>query len=242
MIISHRKRFIIFAPWKTASSTVHFRLAAYDESPYSRFYDFNPHINRVVHQHLTCADFQCLPESKLGYFTAAFVRNPYDRAYSAFRQLQRAILLQPRAIYPKPWIARLVRRLVADNFAQICAAGFDFDHWITLLDEAQVYEIGRNISLPLHPAHYWTHVNGKQIVDFIGRVESFEEDFARLCESLGISDARAGNRKVNVESVAIPCGSYKYCDRMSAQSIARLNEIFAVDFDLFGYPQVAVPT
>jgi hypothetical protein len=72
MILSHAKRFVMFLPWKTASQTTASRIAAYNESPYSRFFHFNPHLCRVVHQHLICADFAALPESKNGYFLASF--------------------------------------------------------------------------------------------------------------------------------------------------------------------------
>jgi hypothetical protein len=84
MIVSHTKKFIMFLPWKTASQTLSHRLHNLDESPYSKFFAFNIFLNRVVHQHLTCSDYCSLPESKLGYFLASFVRNPYDRIYSAF--------------------------------------------------------------------------------------------------------------------------------------------------------------
>ena len=115
MIISQKHRFVIFAPWKTASSTLGLRFRSYDQSPYPRFFYFNPHLNRVVHQHLTLADFRLLPESRLGYMTASFVRNPYDRAYSGFIQLQRDIAEQPRAVYPSEWIKELVRAQLAEN-------------------------------------------------------------------------------------------------------------------------------
>ncbi len=72
------------APWKTASSTVAQRLGKYNESSYSLFYEFNPYLNRVVHQHLTRAELASFPEGKGAYRVAAFVRNPYDRVYSGF--------------------------------------------------------------------------------------------------------------------------------------------------------------
>lgn len=78
------------------------RLEEYNDSPYDRFFYFNSYLNRIVHQHIICADFACLPESKLGYFTASFVRNPYDRVYSGFRQLQKDLREQPHAIYAEP--------------------------------------------------------------------------------------------------------------------------------------------
>jgi hypothetical protein len=108
---------VIFSPWKSASSTVRLRFCSYDESPYSSSFHFNPYLNRVVHQHLTLADFRLLPESRLGYTTASFVRNPYDRAYSGFIQFQRDIAEQPRAAYPSAWIKELVTAQFAENAA-----------------------------------------------------------------------------------------------------------------------------
>jgi hypothetical protein len=240
MVISHSKRFVLFLPWKTASQTMALRLAPYNESPYSPFFHFDAHINRVVHQHLTCAEFAALPEGRLGYFAASFVRNPYDRAYSGFRQLQADLREQPVAAYPEPWIGELVMRQLSENFAQLCRARFDFDEWVAGLGEEQVYEVGRNTNLPLHPAHYWTHVAGQQVVDFIGRVESFEEDFAGLLARLGIDPVDPANANVREPGGMATSGphGYRYADRMSARSIERINRLFERDFDLFGYERL----
>jgi Sulfotransferase family len=213
MIISHAKRFVILSPWKTASQTVRLRLAEYDESQYSIFFHYNPHLQRVVHQHITCAEFMCLPESKLAYHLASFVRNPYDRAYSGFLQLQRDLQSQPRATYPAPWIRDLVVSQLNENFSQLCQAGFEFDAWIKLLREEQIYEIGRNANFSFHPAHYWTHIAGAQAVDFIGKVETFEADFAELLKRLSVEGPKQGNFNVadlvgssegNALAIAIP--------------------------------------
>jgi hypothetical protein len=101
MTISHAKQFVMFAPWKTASSRIHRRLEQYNESPYSRFFYFNPYLQRVVHQHVTCAEFTSFPESRCGYFLASFVRTPYDRVYSGFLQLQKDIQQEPYALFPE---------------------------------------------------------------------------------------------------------------------------------------------
>src|SRR5258708_900801 len=179
MIISHQQRFVMLVSWKAASSTLHLRLARFNESRYPRFYYFNPFLNRVVHQHLTCAEFDALPEAKAGYRRAAFVRNPYDRFMSAFRQVRRDVALQSRATFPEPWIKELVMRQLDENRAQLARANYEFNAWVGLITEDQIFAVGRNSSFPLHPAHYWTHLAGTQYVHFIGRVEDFEADFAR---------------------------------------------------------------
>lgn len=240
MIVSHRRQFVLLLPWKCASQTLRLRLAAHDESPYSPFFHFHPGLNRVVHQHLTCADFLCLPEAKLGYLVAGFVRNPYDRVMSGFRQLQHDAREQPQREFPAPWIRDLVCEQIAENFALLCRAGFDFDRWVSLLGEQQILEAGRNTNFPLHPAHYWTHVAGRQVAGFIGRVERFEEDFDRFLARAGIEDAPRGNENVADlagDSAGNPFG-YRYAARMSPRSRARIHELFRDDFEIFGYERV----
>jgi hypothetical protein len=241
MIISHKKRFVMFLPWKTASQTIALRLQPYNESPYDRFFYFNRHLNRVVHQHISCADFVCLPESKFGYFAASFVRNPYDRAFSGFRQLQKDIQEQPNAKYPETWIRDLVNKQLAENLAKLREANFQFDEWLALIDESQVYEVGRNSNFPLHPSHYWTHIAGQQFVEFIGRVENFEAYFNAFCSRAGIASTEAVNYNIfDLQgSSANNSSGYRYVDRMNAASIDKINVLFSEDFKLFGYETIA---
>jgi hypothetical protein len=238
MIVSHAKRFIVLAPWKTASSTAHRRLEAFNESPYSRYYHFNPHLQRVVHQHLTYTDLMALPEGKLGYFVAAFVRNPYDRVYSAFLQLQSDLQQQPSQTYPSNWVKSLVMSQLAENYAQLAAAGFDFDEWLALVKEHQIFQIGRNSSFPLHPSHYWTGVAGKVEVNFVGKVESFEADFEALCSHIGVGPLQRVNENITGELAESAGQQYRYVARMSRASIGRINALFQQDFELFGYTKV----
>ena len=162
MIISHSKKFILFSPWKTASSTTNTRLNSYNQSPYSSFFHFNKNLNRIVHQHMICADFMSLPERKLKYLLGSFVRNPYDKVYSGFQQLQKDLKNQPSFEYESPWVMNHVMRQLSENSAQLRQAQYDFDGWVTLLTEEQIYEAGRNSNFPLHPAHYWTHIADKK--------------------------------------------------------------------------------
>ena len=236
MIISHKFRFVLLLPWKTASSTSHERLVAYNDSPYSRFFYFNPFLQRVVHQHITYPEFAALPEGRKGYFSGAFVRNPYDRVYSGFLQLQRDIQQHPTAEFPAPWIKPLVMQQIAENFAQLAAAGFDFDRWFGLIEEHQIYEVGRNSSFPLHPAHYWTGLDREQNVNFVGRVENFDHDFSAFCSNVGVTPADVPNSNVsNVVVDASTTTSPRYLSKMNAASISKVNALFSLDFELFGY-------
>jgi hypothetical protein len=236
VIISHKARFVLLLPWKTASSTSHERLVAYNDSPYGRFFYFNTFLQRVVHQHITYPEFAALPEGRKGYFSGAFVRNPYDRVYSGFLQLQRDIQQHPTAEFPAPWIKALVMQQIAENFAQLAAAGFDFDRWFGLIEEHQIYEVGRNSSFPLHPAHYWTGLDREQNVNFVGRVENFDHDFSAFCSNVRVTPADVPNSNVsNVVVDVSTTASSRYLSKMNTASISKVNALFSVDFELFGY-------
>ena len=240
MIISHTHRFVLLSPWKAASSTCHERLLPYNESPYSRFFYLNKSLNRVVHQHITFAEFLSLPEGKLGYTVGAFARNPYDRAYSGFVQIQRDIAFQPQAAFPEQWIKDLVMAQLERNSRRLAQCEYDFNRWILSVPEYEILDVGCNTNMPLHPAHYWTYAAGMQ-VDFIGKVERFEADFAAFCASVGITPPAEVNANVTANAASStrslhPC---KYVSRMSPAAIARINDLFKEDFELFGYEMAA---
>ena len=130
-------------------------------------------------------------------------------------------------------------RQVADNLSQLCQAGFEFDKWMSLIREHQIYEIGHNPSFPLHPSYYWTHIGAKQFVQFVGRVEEFESDFAKFCDLVGLDNVDRVNANVVVEPIVGGEGriAYKYIDRMDKKSIDKINILFQRDFELFDYQQ-----
>jgi hypothetical protein len=240
MIFSRTHSFSLLLPWKTASQTLVARLLPYDQSPYPRFYYFNKHLNRVVHQHITLPDFRLLPESHEVSKIGVFIRNPYDRAYSGFRQLQTDLQQQPRQPYPCKWVKELVLKQLEENRRGIESANYDFDTWIANLTEDQVYESGRNSSFPLHPLHYWTHNAGELFVDFVGKVEAFEIDLEKLQELFGISiSSKANSNVVDIQGDAKKSShGYRYTNRMSKKSIDKINHIFNADFELFSYTQI----
>jgi hypothetical protein len=240
MIVSHKKKFIMLLPWKTASQTLYARLEDYDESQYGGTFEFNPFLNRIVSPHLTRADLQALPESRLGYFTASFVRNPYDRVYSGFRQLQRDVATHPSSTFPSHMVRGLILQQLDDIERQIGLAGNDFDNWVRLIEEVQVLEQGRNPCFALFPAYYWTHFGGQKAVDFVGKVETFEADLRRFCDHVGITSLPTTNKNVVELNPASSLGyiGYKYVDRMSAHAVNKINRLFEKDFELFGYTKI----
>jgi hypothetical protein len=229
---------LIFSPWKTASSTMGLRLREVDRWPYPRFYHFASRLNRIVHHHITCADFLVYPEASLTLLKASFVRNPYDRVYSGFLQLQRDFEQQPRMAFESDWVRRHVMRQLADNFAQVASSGFDVDAWFASVRDEQIFETGRNSSFPLHPAHYWTHVGSEPFVDVVGRVESFDTDFEALLTRCGLEGLPRVDANVSEIAEEASGSGYRHARRLSRRTLDKINVLFRRDFELFGYAMI----
>jgi len=228
MLLSISKRFVILFPWKTASSTINTRIGCYNESPYSSFFYYNKHIETVTHQHITLAQFLRLPESKTIDFKATFVRNPYDRAWSAFQQIKRDILNQPMANFPDNWIRDLVLEQLRENKRALELADGNFDLWVKNLKYHDIYCVAKNSNLILHPIHFWTHNDNALTVDFIGRVEQFESDFKKLVDILNLTPQNSLNVNVSDDHSERPPNQYgyKHTHRMDNKTIEKLNEMF----------------
>ena len=239
MILIPEKKLAMLLPWKTGSQTLRARLHGFDRLPYPKFFHFDPFLNWVVRQHLILADFAARPESREGAALAVFVRNPYDRVYSGFQQLIRDVAEQLGWASPAAWIRDLVVEQLPYHGHALGQVRFDVNAWFDALPVHAVVEAGRDTSLPLHPAHYWTHLNGRGAASFAGRVEHFERDFAALCERFAIQGA--GTQDVNRSGggdAAVDARGYRYAGRLSRRTIAKINALFAADFELFGYEKV----
>ena len=177
-----------------------------------------------------------LPEAAMGYKIAVFIRNPYDRVYSGFQQIIRDFINQPKMHFTQPWIHELINQQLADNFLEVCTSEYNVNLWFLRLPVYKIFEIGRDSSLYLHPNYYWTHKLGKQSVDFVGRVENFEEDFKILCEKYGFepSSNESVNQSTEFNNKQNEFG-YRYIKYLDPKVILRINEIFKADFDYFSY-------
>lgn len=229
----------ILLPWKCASQTVRTRLRPYAQEPYQQLFYFNNHLQRVRNQHHTFADYLLLPQSKQGHEVATFVRNPYDRVVSGFMQLCRDSRVIPQLQFDDQNLKHYVLDQVAQNTQDLIRSSYNLNVWFLNLS---IYKILDNSSATflLQPAHVWTHCADKKI-DFIGKVETFEADFERLKLSyrIGTTVMESVNQS-QIKSTAGPNAYYRHAQQLNSRSISRINDIFSLDFDLFGYKKITV--
>lgn len=238
MILSRKGSFVILAPWKTATQTIRARLHQVNESPYSPFFHFNLHLGKVSHQHLTLSEFLRLPEAKYVSCRAVFVRNPYDRVVSGFGQIQRDIVRHPHCVFPSSGVRDEVIASLAKAELRLADAGGDLNRWVENLEDYEVLDEKKSMVLPMHPCSYWTHIDGNKRIDYLGKVESFEQDFATLVRVLALDAERIPAISANIGSQGYDLQGYRHANKLGRRARDRINELFKDDFELFGYEKL----
>lgn len=154
------------------------------------------------------------------YFTFSFVRHPYHRAYSLYTFVAQRVLAYG-------WRRRLPGALRRENFwrwpatlAYLDAPRFaDFiRHPLFLDDDASKPQVD-----------WLSDENGALIVDFVGKVEQLETDFAQVAQRIGLMAYKL--------PVKNPSGSgvRSSTAKLGPEDYAYLAQRFRADFEMFGY-------
>jgi hypothetical protein len=158
------------------------------------------------------------------YFKFAFVRNPFDRMVSAFFNSTEDITFDDKA------------DLKFDRTKE------SFTEFLTVLDTYNLHKVKIDLydyvypkyrleEWPTHPHFIPQHCfvcdkRGRLVMDFIGRFEDLDSDWARVCIELGQDEKLGHHRKSN----HLPWKSY-YTEE--TKEIVR--KIYKKDFEMFGY-------
>lgn len=161
--------------------------------------------------HIPAWDFRLVLDENTyrSLFKFAFVRNPWDRLLSAFR------------------------------FMKDGGYGPDDSRWATAHLDG-IHEFNEFVTEWLAPerlatrphwlpqVHWLTDPVGNLEVDFVGRFESLQEDFQRLCDHIGMTaelpHINRSDRKTET-----------YRDVYSNAAAEKVCELYQEDIDLFGY-------
>jgi len=141
------------------------------------------------------------------YFKFAYVRNPWDRLYSAYRYLKNGGWDDKDRAWATAHLGRF----------------YDFNTFVkTWLDRENM----------MRHVHFWPQseflcdAHGRLLIDYVAYFETLEQDFERIKARLGI-DARM--RQLNRS----PRSSY--LDAYDAEARAIVGQIYQEDIERFGY-------
>lgn len=148
------------------------------------------------------------PELWRGFFVFAFVRSPYARAYSLWKFLRR-------------W---------KDGPNHALAESLGFEDFIA---SPELRDGAVEIARP--QAHWLTDAEGRLLdgIDFIGRVERFDEDFAFVLSTIARRPTPYRSEKRENASADVS----EWESAMTPRAQAAVEDLFAADFALFGYPK-----
>lgn len=143
-------------------------------------------------------------------FKFAFVRNPYDRLNSAYR-----------------YYLNGGNRVSDGDMADLIRKYSNLDDFVTngLCEQAFKYH-----SHFIPQSHYVTELNGRIMVDFVGRYERIDDDFDFIRKTLGI---RRSLPILNMGPDAVS-STFRAAYRGS-QAIDMVASIYKQDMRLFGY-------
>lgn len=218
MIVNNSRRFIFVHVPKAAGTSV-----THELSRFTTFRDLevggskygeqlqNLYASRFdLRKHSTGAEIRAKagPEVWRGFFVFGFVRNPYARAYSLWK---------------------FMRKWKEGPHHQIADA-LDFPAFVA---DERFGGAGIDIT---RPQADWLTQAGEPLpgLDFIGRVERFDEDFSFILSTIARRPIRfETNSPLNVTSEA---GEWRQA--LDPATRRRIETVYAADFDAFGYQKI----
>lgn len=261
MFISEKHKFIFIHIPKTAGSTVDKRLSLQgiinDDSAKCFVWDyitkkkgcFDKKQNTIIQPyHLSYKDIGFSKEQKNKFFTFSFVRNPYDRFYSSILYSRNnfikfiwlpALLILIFAIFCKvilKWnrVFNIVSVALLISISIILYLNSMFLGIFLPVDIIIKYfkpQLWKNTSSLLKPQYQF--LEPLEEIDFIGKQETFEEDFQYISEKIGISSCPFIND--NTSSNNTP-GLFEYANRMNKKTRTFIENFYKDDFRIFNYP------
>ncbi len=215
MLLSLRYNFLFVHIAKTGGTSIRAALRPFKwKDPYRIPLFLCSRISSLFHHRLACklprhakiiAAYEMLPREFFNeLFKFAFVRNPWDLQVSSYHHIQRE----------RPHLLKGI-----DDFEA-------FLRWKLNRSKRQYqYLIDTSIELQ---SDYLIDLNGKIIVDFVGRYERLEEDFAEACSKIGIHAPPLPHKRKAPDRSAYQ----KYYSDQTAELVATH---FKQDIDMFDY-------
>ena len=151
------------------------------------------------------------------YHKFTFVRNPFDRLVSCYRD--KVIFSDPDEIYPKPYFE-------LDYFFPICA-NISFAEFVESITEIPDRLADRHFK----SQHATLYHKGKLLVDYIGKFENLNEDWKALAQKYNFPTQLEHQHTTHTKT-----GTHKdYRAYYTKKLVQMVYKRYQADVELFGY-------
>lgn len=144
------------------------------------------------------------------YYKFSFVRNPWDRVASMYHYYK-------SGKHNSPPITEALKHVSFEEFVQKLCSRFPYD-WMTGVYAHPIW--GQQVN--------WLKIDGSIAVDFIGRYENLEKDFAQICKNLKIKKRLKLNHLKN-------SGNIRYQSEYNNETKDLVAKKFIEDIKYFKY-------
>lgn len=165
------------------------------------------HIESQTTYHLSHEKISNLTDE---YFIFGFVRNPYDRLYSAYKNK----VIQP--------LSRTAGRSIFENHG--IELGISFKQFVDIVISIP----DENIDRHLRSQSWFLTYKGKLIPKYIGHLEFFDNDWAKLDKEFKLGSPPHKNSTVNLDKE-------NFRHQYDAELEEKVFNRYKNDFELFGY-------
>ena len=180
--------------------------------------------NRTLWKHLNEYSIQNITEKLKKFHKFLFVREPFARLLSAYKS---------KFVASNEYYFKTYGRKIIHDFRKNAT-----DHAKNTGDDVTFLEFLKYIAVTRYYDEHWRpydeicHMCSVNY-DFIGHLETIEEDAPFLLTELGIDDyvTFKSSRRSRTSSELL-----KYYSQIPASYIKRLRKIYFKDFEMFGYP------
>lgn len=159
-------------------------------------------------RHVPCIEYEkANPRKFRRYFKFAFVRNPWDRLFSAYHFLKKGGMNSDDAAWAQTHLANY------HSFEQFVHEWVNRD----------------NIMCGVHfkPQHHFiTDSQGQLAIDYLGRMENINADFDFICQKIGVS--------VTLPILNV-IEKIRYTDAYTPEMIDIVTRVYQQDISVLGY-------
>ncbi|MBC8297274.1 MAG: sulfotransferase family 2 domain-containing protein [Pelagibacterales bacterium] len=225
--ISHTKRFIYFPIQKAACSSLKLALSPYfgisletNTAIKKNIFDDLDYFEKIHAQPFPYVSRKQISEGSFNkYYKFAFVRNPWDRVFSFYKNK-----ILKTDLTNRYFLNGIPRFLVRDYGTNLFKYGMGFEKFINIIAEIP----DRDAEQHFRSQHKFITYNKRCLANFVGKIENMEKDYQYVCDHAGIV---AKLDKIN--STIATTGGYR--DFYNKKTIKIIRERYEEDILQFQY-------